>query len=303
MNILIAGGTGFLGPALVKSWIGQGHAVTALVRDPLRASTVLPHQAVLVPWNGRPVDALRVLVAHTDAVVNLSGASIGDKRWSRERKAILLASRVDTTRALVDAMRAAQPRPPVFLNASAVGYYGMSGPGDVTEHSDPGRDFLAATCRQWEDEALAARDLGIRVLLPRMGVVLGVGGGVLERMVLPFRLFIGGPPGSGTQWVAWVHRDDVIAAIGFAFDHPDFHGPFNLVAPGIVNMETFSREIGRALGRPSWMPVPSVFLKWAFGEMSGIILEGRRIVPARLQEAGFTFRYPDVRQALRSILV
>jgi uncharacterized protein (TIGR01777 family) len=302
MRILIAGGTGFLGPALVDSWIGQGHAVTALVRDPLRASTVLPHQAILVRWNGGPHDDLQGMMARTDAVINLSGVSIGEKRWSEKRKAIILASRVDTTRALVAAMRTAQPRPSVFLNASAVGYYGMSGPGDVTEHADPGRDFLAATCRQWEDEALAARDRGIRVVLPRMGVVLGAGGGALERMMLPFTLFVGGPLGSGTQWVPWVHRDDVIAAIQFVFDHPEFQGPFNLVAPGIVNMATFSKEIGRALGRPSWMPVPSVFLKWAFGEMSGIILEGRHIVPARLQEAGYAFRYPDVRQALRSIL-
>jgi len=302
MRILVAGGTGFIGRALIRQLSAQGNEIAALVRDVADASGMFPPEVSVSLWDGMTVGEWGLSMENVDAVINLSGASIGGGRWTPRRKALILQSRVAPTRALVEAMKTSRRRPRVFLNASAVGFYGMSGEGVVTEESPPGDDFLSTTCQQWEAEALSAAPLGVRVVLPRFGVVLAEGGGALDRMVLPFRMFIGGPLGSGSQWYPWVHRDDAIAVILHLLDHQEFEGALNVVSPESANMRMFARELGRALGRPSWIPVPSLVLRTILGEMSGIILQGRHIVPARLLEAGFPFKYPTLRGALRAIL-
>lgn len=302
MKILVAGGTGFIGRALIRQLSARGDEIVALVRDVADASGKFPPEVTASRWDGITVGAWRLSLEDVDAVINLSGASIGGGRWTPRRKALILHSRVAPTRALVEAMRASRHRPRVLINASAVGYYGMSGDDVVTEESPPGDDFLGTTCRQWEAEALSAAPLGVRVVLPRFGVVLAEGGGALDRMLLTFRLFIGGPLGSGDQWYPWVHRDDAIAILLHLLDHQECKGGFNVVSPESVNMRTFAREVGRTLGRLSWMPVPSFMLRMLFGEMSGIILQGRHIIPGRLLEAGFHFKYPTLRGALQAIL-
>ena len=302
MRILVAGGTGFIGRALIRRLSAQGNEIVALVRDVADASSKFPPEVSVASWDGMTVGDWGHSMENADAVVNLSGASIGGGRWTPRRKALILQSRVAPTRALVEAMRASRHRPRVLINASAVGYYGMSGDDVVTEETPPGDDFLGTTCQQWEAEALSAAPLGVRVVLPRFGVVLAEGGGALDRMVLPFKMFIGGPLGSGSQWYPWVHRDDAIAAILHLLDHQEFEGALNVVSPESVNMRMFASELGRTLGRPSWIPVPSLVLRMILGEMSGIILQGRHIVPARLIEAVFPFKYPTLRRALRAIL-
>jgi uncharacterized protein len=302
MRVLVAGGTGFIGPALIRSLSARGDGVVALVRDIVSASKILPPEVQVVQWDGRTVGEWGTLISTIDAIVNLSGASIGAGRWTAARKTTLRVSRIAPTRALVDAIRASGVRPRVLVNASAVGYYGMTGEGVTTEQSAAGTDFLGVVCQEWEQEAQDAASLGVRVVLPRFAVVLAEGGGALERMILPFRLFVGGRLGSGKQWYPWVHRDDAVAAICFFLDRENIRGPVNVVAPGIVLMRQFADDLGRVLGRPSWLAVPSFVLKALFGEMSGLILYGRHIKPERLENEGFHFRHPALPSALRSIL-
>jgi uncharacterized protein (TIGR01777 family) len=302
MRILVAGGTGFIGAALIQELSHSGHTVVALVRNMAASEGMFPPGTERALWDGRSQGAWRDHVATVDAVFNFSGASIGGGRWNQRRKKLIVESRVAPTRTLVDAMRASAHRPRVFINASAVGYYGVAGDDIVTEDSSPANDFLARTCQLWEAEALAASPLGVRVVLPRLGVVLAKGGGVLERLVVPFKLFVGGPLGTGRQWYPWVHRDDLLSALSYLLHHEGFEGGVNVVSPETVTMSTFARELGAALGRPSGITVPSFVLRAAFGEMAGIILEGRRIIPARLLAAGFAFKYPTLRAALTAIV-
>jgi len=302
MRILIAGGTGFIGSALIRELSSRGHEIVALVRESTAVPDLFPAGVQIQRWDGRTPGEWSHSMEEVDAVINLAGASIGGGRWTRRRKALILQSRIDAARALVAAMRTAVRRPGVLINASGVGYYGLSGEGIVTEENAPGDDFLGTTCRQSESEASAASVLGVRVVFPRFGVVLAQGGEALERMVFPFRMFVGGPLGSGEQWYPWVHRDDAVGAMAFLLTHQNIKGPVNGVSPDAVTMKTFARELGRVLGRPSWLPVPSFVLKALLGEMASLVLYGRRILPARLLEAGYAFKYPTLRGALESAL-
>jgi hypothetical protein len=233
--------------------------------------------------------------------VNFSGESIGGGRWTESRKRILEESRVAPTRALVDAIQAAGSRPKVLVNMSAVGYYGDVPEGDVPESHPAGRDFLAGLAVKWEREALRAADAGVRVVLLRSGLVLEADGGALPRMALPFRLFAGGPLGSGRQWVPWVHMDDALGIILAAIQRESIRGPVNVAAPGIVRMSGFCRELASALGRPSWIPVPSFVLRLVLGEMAVIVLNGQRVIPRKLLDEGYAFRHPDLPAALSAI--
>jgi len=301
MNIVVAGGNGFIGSSVVPRLRREGHEVVVLTRA---RSEHAPRteDALRVPWDGVSQGEWSRYVGRSDAVINLSGESIGTGRWTASRKRLITESRINATRALLEAIRGSSPRPSVFINSSAVGYYGPVESGDVAEDHPPGTGFLADLCVRWEQEAFAAAELGCRVVVLRTGVVLGENGGALERMILPFRLYAGGPVGSGKQWFPWVHRDDVAGVILFALANPALSGPVNVVAPAGVTMNEFCASLGTALSRPSWLPVPAFALRAALGEMAGMILTGQRAVPSQLVRLGYQFAYPAVAPALASVV-
>jgi len=297
MKIVVAGGTGFIGGAVVDALLGRGDSVTLLSRGaPARRADSLE----AVAWDGKSTGAWVKSVDGADAVVNLCGENVAAGRWTPARKLALIRSRVDSTRALVAAISQAAKRPRVLVNASAVGYYGAAAESRCAESAPPGRDFLAALCGQWEREALAAEPLGARVVLARLGVVLG-DGGALARMAVPFKLFVGGPLGGGRQAFPWVHRDDVVGAILFALEREALSGPVNVAAPQAVSNREFSAALGRALRRPSWAPVPAFVLKLALGEMSDMLLGGPAVEPKKLLDTGYAFKYPDADSALAAV--
>ena len=235
-------------------------------------------------------------------MVNLAGESIGAKRWDAEYKAAILESRVSTTRRVVDAIGAAGRRPQVLINASAVGFYGPRGDEEVTEATPSGDDFLSGVCREWEREAERVSSFGAREVRMRLGVVLGDGGGSLEKMLLPFKMFVGGPVGDGRQWFSWVHLADVVGAIVWALDHPTLHGAVNVTAPEPVRFRDFAEALGRRLRRPSWLPVPAFALRLAMGQMAEVVVTGQRAVPAALIADGYSFKYSRIDDALTTVV-
>jgi uncharacterized protein (TIGR01777 family) len=301
MNIVIAGGTGFVGGALVEALLARGDKPTLLTRDPEAAQARWDAKIGVAFWDGRSPDDWTRTLDGADAVVNLSGANIAAHRWTPARKLVLIKSRLESTRALVSAVSRADKRPRTFVNASAVGYYGDVPEGAATESSPQGRHFLASLCGQWEREALAAEPLGLRVVLARFGVILEKGGGALAKMALPFKLFAGGPLGSGRQGFPWIHRDDVVGGLLFALDHEKVSGAVNFAAPGALDNRGFSAALGRALGRPSWAPAPAFALKLALGEMSDMLLTGQRVEPRKLVDSGYKFKYETADAALGAI--
>ena len=301
MNIVLAGGTGFIGNALIDALTVRGAKPTLLTRDPEAAQTRWGAKAAIAVWDGKTAGSWTQALDDADAVINLSGASIASGRWTPARKLLLIKSRLDSTRALVSAISRAEKRPKVLVNASAVGYYGDVPEGAATEAAAQGRDFLAALCGQWEREALAAEPLGLRVVRARFGVVLEEGGGALAKMALPFKLFAGGPLGSGRQGFPWIHRDDVVGGLLFALDHEKLSGAVNFVAPGALNNREFSAALGRALGRPSWAPAPPFALKLALGEMADMLLTGQIATPKKLLDAGYKFKFETADSALAAI--
>ncbi len=302
MKIVLAGATGFIGRALVRRLLEEGHTVTILSRR-ANAFREYPSKDLKVEaWDGQTAGAWVSVLEGADAIVNLAGESIAGGRWTPARKKALRDSRLNSTRALVAAIAKASQKPKSLVNASAVGYYGDVPNGDVTENSLKGRGFLPDLCDEWEAEAKKAEASGLRVVLLRLGVVLEREGGALEKFLTPFSLFIGGPLGSGRQFFPWVHRGDVVGAILYTLQNAELSGAFNVASPGILTMRQFCSALGRAMGRPSWAPVPGFVLKVMLGEMSEMLLGGQRAIPARLEKAGYKFRYPEAESALRQIL-
>lgn len=295
MLIVIAGGTGFLGRALQSHLRAAGHEVRVLTRQP-------PSNQNEVQWrpdgNSGPWAST---LENADAVVNLSGAGIADARWSKARKELLHSSRILPTRSLVAAITRASRPPRALVNASGVGYYGDRGSELVTEETPAGHDFLANLCIEWEREAQHAAAT-TRVILTRNGVVLDASGGALGKMLLPFRLGLGGPLGSGTQYFPWIHIEDWLALVTALITRADVAGPLNATAPTPATNAVFTRALGRALGRPTVIPVPGFALRAALGELADTLLTGQRAIPKRAQEMGLTFRYPEIEPALRSLL-
>lgn len=301
MNIVILGGTGFIGTQLVQTLALANHHITLLSRNPASAQNPRIPSVEAKLWD--PAGNLSEVLEGADAVINLAGESIGSKRWSKPQKERILSSRVSTTQAIVRAIGQTRRKPIVLLNASGVGYYGHVASGDVTEDSPRGNDFLSDVCARWEEEARSAEQFGVRVVLLRSGLVLAKNGGSLPKLMLPFRLFAGGPLGTGQQWFPWIHLEDEVGAIVFCLMHPEVRGPANLVAPQSVTMSQFCTSLGKAMRRPSWLRVPSVVLKVAIGEMAeGLVLVGQKAIPKKLAANGFDFKYQDVDTALRAIL-
>lgn len=294
MRVGVVGATGFVGRSLVAALIARGDEVVAFSRDPARARRTLPAGA-----DARALEAITPEgVADLDAMVNLAGEPVGAKRWDDAFREAIRESRVRTTRRVVDAIAGATPPPRVLVNASAVGFYGPRGDEEVTEAAPLGDDFLAGVCRDWEREAERAGAVGAREVRLRIGVVLGDGGGPLERMLLPFKLFVGGPVGDGRQWFPWVHLADVVGATLWALDHDDLRGPVNVTAPEPVRFRDFAEALGRRLHRPSWLPVPAFALRLALGQMAEVVVTGQRAVPAALLANGYAFKFPRVAEAI-----
>lgn len=300
MKIIVAGATGFIGNPLVKRLLSEGHRVIVLSRR-VDAFKNLPSEHLRVElWDGQNMGPWVDQMTDTDAVINLAGEGIADGRWSQERKWRIRASRLDATKVLVTAIARSMKRPSVLINASAIGYYGATGDADVTEASSRGKGFLADVCAEWENQALEAQTLGVRVVLPRLGVVLEKDGGALKKLIPPFQFYVGGPLGSGKQWFPWIHRADVVASILHTLQDTRLSGPVNVAAPQPLTMNEFCRSLGHAMNRPCWAPVPSIVLKLLLGEMSDMLLTGQRILPQRLRESGYHFLYPQVSQALEN---
>jgi uncharacterized protein (TIGR01777 family) len=301
-KIVIAGATGFIGQKLTSSLLASQSTVVVLTRRPDAVRTP-PHPLVsYVHWDGKNQGEWTRHVDGADAIINLSGQSIAGKRWSDTRKEELRLSRTQPTGALVQAMKASGARPRILINASAVGYYGHVHQETVTEDHPPGNDFLGQTCLAWEAAALKAEELGVRVVLLRSGIVLDKKGGALQRMLLPFRLFVGGSLGSGDQWFPWIHKEDEVRAILFSLKTSSISGPVNLAAPEPATMLEFTKAIGNVLRRPAFFHVPAFVLRAALGEMADIVLTGQKVIPQKLSKEGFEFRFPTLVGALEDLL-
>lgn len=298
MRIVVAGGSGFVGEPLVRRLIARGDDVAVLSREP---SKVRAGRGV--QWDGRSAGPWTGEIDTAEAVINLAGENIAEGRWTEERKRRLVASRIDATNAIVAALKSAPSGKRVLINASAIGYYGSDRDEELDEKSSKGQGFLADLVEKWESAANAAQPAA-RVVVLRFGVVLAAGGGALPPMVMPFRFGAGGRVGSGRQWMSWVGRDDLLAAIEWALDHENARGIYNVTAPAPVRNLDFAKIAGRVLHRPSIMPVPSFALRLMFGEemAGGILLGGQRVLPRRLQAEGFRFAHAELEPALRTIL-
>lgn len=310
MKILVTGSSGLVGTALVSALAKAGHTVCRLVR-PQSAGGEGAKEGFAVAWNPATGELGGAGVG-ADAVVNLAGASIADGRWSTQRKELLRSSRIDTTRALVNALAKMNARPAVLVSASAIGYYGNRGDETLTEQSKPGTDFLAGLAQEWETEALKAESLGIRVLLARFGIILARQGGALPKMMLPFRFGAGGKLGSGQQWMSWVTLEDVVGILRCAIENASLRGTVN-VAPvkGAINIVSpqpllnaeFTDVLAKAMHRPALFPAPAFALRLALGEMAdALLLSSQRVAPRALEKIGYQFLHGDLPSALAAVL-
>jgi uncharacterized protein (TIGR01777 family) len=299
MKILITGSAGLVGTALTQDLQRAGHTVCRLVRPGTSPSA---SQGFDVNWNPATGELGGAAVG-ADAVVNLAGASIADKRWTPQRKQLLRSSRVDTTRALVQALAKMSARPRVLISASATGIYGNPGDETLTEASEPGTDFLSGIAKEWESEALKAEALGIRVVRARFGVILSKHGGALPQMMRPFQFGLGGKIGPGTQWLSWITLVDVVAILRLALENANITGPLNVVSPQPVTNAQFTKILAATLHRPALFPAPAFVLRLALGEMAdALLLSSQRVQPAQLQKLSHQFQHPDLPAALAAIL-
>jgi uncharacterized protein (TIGR01777 family) len=302
-TVIISGATGFIGKVLVKKLVARNYHVVVLSRNPGKAAAFNSSQVKVVAWDGRSANGWGHYVDGAYGIINLAGENIAAGRWTPARKTAILQSRLAAGRAIVEAVTLSARKPRVVIQASGIGYYGNRGDTVLDETSSSGTGFLADVAIQWEKSTEPVEALGVRRAIIRTGIVLGRGGGFLSRILLPFKLFMGGCMGSGRQWLSWVHMEDEVSAICFLLEQDAAQGAFNLSSPQPLNAKDFFVEVGRALGRPSWLPVPGFALRMLLGEMAEeLILSGQRALPARLLEAGYAFHYPSVRGALNNIL-
>lgn len=309
MRVVVTGGTGFIGRALAPLLIGRGHEVAVPTRNPGKAARLFGNRVLATAWDGRdpaPLAGLLDTAPGPCGLVNLAGENIGRGRWTAKVRRAILESRLAAGRACAEAAALARRRPAVLVQGSAVGYYGVAPSREglvLDEAAPPGDGFLAEVCRQWEASSAGVEELGVRRAVARTGVVLGPGGGALARMLPPFRLFMGGPPGGGGQWVSWVHLADATAALAFLLEREEAAGPFNLVSPNPCTMRELCAAVGEALSRPSWLPLPGAVLDLALGRMAReTVLSSQRARPSRLLAFGFGFRYPVVVEAVAQAL-
>ena len=299
MKVFMTGGSGFVGTYLSRELARQGHEITILTR---KETPPPPGEPRIRFLTGNPTKEgpWMAAVPEHDWIINLAGASIFTS-WTEEKKREIHDSRVITTRNLVAALEKGD-RGQLFCSTSAIGYFGDRGEEDLFDDSPPGADFLSRLAKEWENEALKAQELGIRVVVTRFGIVLGKGGGALEQMSRAFKMFLGGKIGAGEQWFSWIHQEDHARAFLFVQDHPEISGPVNFTSPNPVRNRELTKALGRALGRPTFMAAPAFMVRWFLGEFGEVLLTGQKVLPRRLLEAGFDYRYPDIDQALRNLL-
>jgi uncharacterized protein len=301
MKIAIAGATGFVGSQLVAQLQAEGHLVTILTRNPQQASNRFP-QAQVVSYNPLKSGEWQSSISGCDAVINLAGEPIAEKRWTPAQKRTILESRQIGTQKIVEAINLAAVKPQVLINASAIGYYGTSETDKFDENSPAGSDFLAEVCTAWETAAQAVTASGTRLVILRFGIVLGENGGALGKMLTPFSAFVGGPIGSGKQWFSWIHRDDIVKLIVAAINDPQMQGIYNATAPNPVTMTEFAHTLGTVMSRPSWLPVPNFAIEALLGEGAIVVLQGQQVIPTKTLDRGFEFQYPTLKPALTEIL-
>jgi uncharacterized protein (TIGR01777 family) len=302
MKILITGSTGLVGTALTQDLQRVGHTVCRLVRPGTSTQAIGNSQGFDVNWNPATGELGGVAVG-ADAVVNLAGASIAEKRWTPQRKQLLRSSRIETTRALVQALAKMSARPRALISASATGIYGNRGDETLTEASQPGNDFLSEIAKEWESEALKAEALGIRLVRARFGVILSKQGGALPQMMRPFQFGVGGKIGTGKQWMSWITLDDVVATLRLALENANITGPLNVVSPQPVTNAEFTKLLAAALHRPALFPAPAFALRLLLGELAdALLLSSQRVLPAQLQKLNYAFLHPDLRTALSAVL-
>lgn len=306
MRLFVTGATGLVGRRLVRRLYERGDQAVVLSRRASHAGQLFGNYAAVVEGDPmRPGDWMNA-VADCDAVIHLAGENVFACRWNTEFKKLLLDSRILSTQNVVEALRRqplrADGQAKALINASAIGYYGPRGDEELTEESEPGSDFLARLCIEWEQAARAAESAGVRVAFVRVGVVLDKEGGALAKLLTPFRLFAGGPVGSGRQWMSWIHHDDLIDLFLFAADHAQARGALNGTAPNPVTNRDFSKALGRVLHRPSFVWTPRLALRVVLGEVADVVATGQRVLPKRALELGYSFQYPTLDAALARIL-
>lgn len=297
MKILVTGGTGFIGSALIQRLHIAGHDILVYSRDPESGRRKLPTGVRFSPPPSTlPADS------QIEVIINLAGEPIGQKRWSKQRKSMLLQSRLDTTQELVDYIARSRTRPKLLLSGSAVGFYGNQQNNNVDEYSEPEDCFSHTLCQRWEEQALVAEEYGVRVALLRIGVVIGKDGGVLKKMRLPYLLGAGATLGSGNQWLSWIHLDDLVALADYLINAPDSAGIYNATAPNPVTNREFTQALAAAVNRPAFFKLPAMPLRWLLGEMSELLLHGQRVFPERARQMGFRFQYPEISTALEQAM-
>ena len=305
MKVAITGATGFVGSRLVERLSASGHQILVLTRNLAAAQKVFPKSAFpnleIVAYTPTASGAWQEAIALCDGVVNLAGEPIAEKRWTPQQKQEILNSRKLGTQKIVEAIALANPKPKVLVNASAIGYYGTSETATFDETSPPGKDFLAQVCQAWEAEAQKVTQAGVRLVILRLGIVLGQGGAI-AKMIAPFKVFAGGPLGTGRQWFSWIYLDDLVNLIIQALTKPEMEGVFNATAPNPVRMSELAQTMGEIMQRPSWLPVPSFALETLLGEGAMVVLEGQQVLPQRTQASGFNYQYSTVKQALKEIV-
>ncbi len=301
VKVAVTGATGFIGKRLVEEFERTGVEFVVITRDSSRARGAFPQAAGILEWDppGRGLNPSDL--AGLDGVVNLAGATVA-QRWTARAKNAIRNSRVDSTRLVVDAISGSDSPPPVLVSTSAIGFYGPRDSTRLNEDSPPGSDFLAEVCQQWEAESQKATAAGVRVVNPRMGIVLGSGGGAMANMLTPFKLGVGGPIGNGRQWMSWVHIDDVAGMLIEGLKSAGLSGPVNVTAPEPATNRDFSKALGRALHRPAFLPTPVFALRLGFGEFADILATGQRVLPEKALAAGYRFRFPELREALSEVV-
>lgn len=296
-KILVTGGTGFIGSYVCAELLKRGHFISIITRSPDKYSEEQSKNLQYIGWDDDLVDAMN----ETDVVINLVGENLFGKRWTESVKKSIYNSRIESTKKLVKAMKNSESKPDLFISASAVGIYGDSGNKLLNESSPPGDDFLAHVCIDWEKESQKAADFGIRVVNPRLGIVLQKDGGILQMMKLPFLFFVGGPVGGGKQYIPWIHMDDMVRGLIYPVENKNLTGPYNVCSPQPETMNRLAEAIGHVLNRPSFFRVPEFVLKIVLGEASEPVLGSLNVQPKVLQISGFEFKFEDAEEALADI--